>query len=210
MSHAVVLVAVECPQDQIKEAVADQMAPFDESGEWFKNGSRWDWYVIGGRYNGFLGGENVINASRIDLDKMRDEQVKDAEENYNLWAQDKERSEPIKEMCYGVKAGENLEQFIRRTVTGNGFPVPYAFLADRNWHEKNRMGWFACPTATECERDGKKVKKCLHWAKYQGKPCSTVTWQESDEQWGERFYDRFIKPLAGKENVWLVAVDFHV
>ena len=47
MSHAVVLVAIR-PTDDVEAAIAEQMQPFDENGEWFADGSRWDWYQIGG------------------------------------------------------------------------------------------------------------------------------------------------------------------
>lgn len=58
MSHASVLVALS-PEDVtlgIEQAIAFQMEPFDENGEWFKDGSRWDWYTVGGRYTGRLSG----------------------------------------------------------------------------------------------------------------------------------------------------------
>lgn len=56
MSHASVLVAVS-PEEvkkhgSIQLAVVHQMEPFDENGHWFKEGSRWDWWVIGGRFSG--------------------------------------------------------------------------------------------------------------------------------------------------------------
>lgn len=56
MSHASVIVALSPEQIQehggIQEAVSWNMEPFDENGEWFEDGSRWDWWVIGGRYTG--------------------------------------------------------------------------------------------------------------------------------------------------------------
>lgn len=57
MSHASVLVALS-PDDlqraggNVEEAVKHQMEPFDENGTWFREGSRWDWWSIGGRYSG--------------------------------------------------------------------------------------------------------------------------------------------------------------
>lgn len=56
MSHASVIVAVSPESIKqlggIENAVAEQMYPFDENGECFRDGSRWDWYQIGGRYTG--------------------------------------------------------------------------------------------------------------------------------------------------------------
>lgn len=34
----------------VKEEVTSLLAPYDENGEWFKNGSKWDWWTIGGRF----------------------------------------------------------------------------------------------------------------------------------------------------------------
>lgn len=56
MSHASLIVALS-PADigaagNINAAIAHQMAPFDEDGEWGGEGSRWDWWSIGGRYTG--------------------------------------------------------------------------------------------------------------------------------------------------------------
>lgn len=61
MSHASLLLALR-PEDLIcagmdgDAAIAYQMEPFDENGQWLKNGSRWDWYVVGGRFTGKLDG----------------------------------------------------------------------------------------------------------------------------------------------------------
>jgi hypothetical protein len=57
VSHASVIVALS-PEDlgkaggSVEAAVAHQMAPFDENGTWFRDGSRWDWWCIGGRFSG--------------------------------------------------------------------------------------------------------------------------------------------------------------
>src|SRR5688500_14258938 len=58
MSHASVLIALDPPvnRSEIDELIAEQMMPFDENGEWFRDGSRWDWYQIGGRFTGLLDG----------------------------------------------------------------------------------------------------------------------------------------------------------
>lgn len=58
MSHASLLVAVDVvnPSDrsEVHAAVSFQMEPYDENGHWFKDGSRWDYWTIGGRYTGRL------------------------------------------------------------------------------------------------------------------------------------------------------------
>jgi hypothetical protein len=46
MSHFSVLVIGDDAEGLLK--------PFDENGEWFARGSRWDWWVVGGRFTGIL------------------------------------------------------------------------------------------------------------------------------------------------------------
>ena len=57
MSHARAIVAIPADRaNDVQSAIEWEMMPFDENGEWFRDGSRWDWYVIGGRYTGSLTG----------------------------------------------------------------------------------------------------------------------------------------------------------
>lgn len=69
MSHAVVMIALQGidPGDRsaVDEAVAHQMAPFDENGEWFGDGSRWDWYLIGGRWTGYFAIKPEVDLARV-------------------------------------------------------------------------------------------------------------------------------------------------
>jgi hypothetical protein len=72
MSHAIVLVALddidpavnldknEHIHGVIEDHVEEQMAPFDENNEMFRDGSRWNWWVIGGRWDGVLMGKNIV------------------------------------------------------------------------------------------------------------------------------------------------------
>lgn len=52
--HASLIVALDGRPKDIEAAVAFQMEPFDENGVWFADGSRWDWWQIGGRWTGLL------------------------------------------------------------------------------------------------------------------------------------------------------------
>lgn len=56
MTHFATLVLVDEPltREQADEAVTPLLAPYDENGEWFAEGSRWDWWVVGGRWTGAL------------------------------------------------------------------------------------------------------------------------------------------------------------
>lgn len=69
MSHATVLVSVEGTETYrpglISKLVDEQMAPFDENDCMFRDGSRWDWYEIGGRWNGLLCPKNIIQVRAL-------------------------------------------------------------------------------------------------------------------------------------------------
>lgn len=58
MSHFSTLVIVEGPvtRETAQDRVAPLLAPYDENGHWFKDGSKWDWWQIGGRWTGALSG----------------------------------------------------------------------------------------------------------------------------------------------------------
>ena len=69
MSHASLLIALDPVEmdlaaGDVDTAIAWQMEPFDENGEWFKSGSRWDWYVVGGRFTGQLSGYDPATDQR--------------------------------------------------------------------------------------------------------------------------------------------------
>jgi len=53
MSHFLVIVLTD---EQDEDEVERLLAPYDEGGEWFKDESRWDWWVVGGRFTGYLDG----------------------------------------------------------------------------------------------------------------------------------------------------------
>src|SRR5512134_703677 len=55
MTHYPTVVFVK-GADPIAEAER-LLAPFDENEEFFREGSRWDWWVLGGRWDGAMLGE---------------------------------------------------------------------------------------------------------------------------------------------------------
>jgi hypothetical protein len=200
MSHAVILVAVECDESEILDAVSEQMRPFDEKVGWFEDGTRWDWYVIGGRWDGYLAGKNYMRRSEIDLSEIAAYRTKELKETYSKAMADFPEH---REFIYGVKPDDTEESYIKERIIG-GFPTFAAFLQEHVWHERARMGWFGCDTATECEIAGKKdVKRCF----YRGEEFRIVSHQ-NDPKWPEKFYPRFVDPLDPE--TWLVVVDYHV
>jgi hypothetical protein len=221
MSHASVLIAVA--QEEIKRlgslelALGWQMEPFDEKEECFRDGSRWDWYVIGGRYQGKFYGNDVIRMADLDLGKLIQYKRGHLAENYRKAMQDFARKHDAAwlELVYDVKAEESEAEYIERSLGESKFPASYAFLRDRHWHEPERMGWFGASAYTECEIKAKQagdsdvevmVRRCLHKDEKTG--ARVICWNEPMEIWQKEFYRRFVEPLPS--DVMLVNVDYHV
>lgn len=215
MSHASLIVAIQGIDDlddidAIEAAVQHQMQPFDENGEWFADGSRWDWWQIGGRYSGKLMGNDVCRRSDLSDTEIADFKEKRAR---NSWAEYQEflRDNPaeIASFMYGFKPEDTLESYIAEARAE--LISAYAFLKDRRWCENERLSWFASKGATECEikaaGQGIEYKgRCIHTDKELG--AQIVNWSEDGSQWGRMFWPRFIRNLA--PDTILVGVDYHV
>lgn len=211
MSHAVVIVAIDPKEVEekgsVEAALEYQMQPFDENGNWFKDGSRWDWYVIGGRWSGFFLGKDIIKVSEANPEEWREAKRKKLIENWKA-AQADERSkndDTFKYFVYGIEKDMTFDQYIAKFLPEGASISAPAFLRERNWHENGRMGWFGVNTATECERDGKEAPRICRYKK--GK-ASTNTWNVDDAEWKAKYYDRFIKQCP--DDWYLVVVDYHV
>jgi len=212
MSHATVIVAltgVDPTNEQaVEAAVQFQLEPFDENGEWFRDGSRWDWYQIGGRYDGRLLGRNIAQRSELTKEKLADSRAARFGE---IWhAAEKELQEnpdgKFVKSTYDVDPREtSLEDFKKQGR--QGVLTAYAFLRNRHWNEAERMGWFGCSAKTECEIAGAdtKDKKCVTKGE---NGARVVTWNVSEEAWDSKFYQRFVEPLP--PDAVLVVVDYHV
>ena len=205
MSHASVLVAV-APTSDVEAAVAREMAPFDENGDWFGDGSRWDWWEIGGRFSGLLCPTDVMRRGDVDLaalGRAREAALRAAFAKAKREAA-KDPSFPVA-MVYGVEPDETVEQYLARRTGGHPFPAHYAFLHDRAWNESERMGWFGSRVRAECavaNTDG----VCL----YEKKGAKVVSWNQPHDEadWPGKFYERFVEPLP--PDTLLVTVDYHV
>lgn len=220
MSHALVLVAIDFegqdPTDDLIEAkIAEEMEPYDENGEWFRDGSRWDWWVVGGRYGGRLTDgvmdQNVIQVKNIDLKKFCAARMTRMNRCYDSYEEEQEKY-PDRDPAwlYGINEGEAREQFLER-MNADAPITAYAFLKQHNWNERGRMGFFGCTTPTECERAGQTLTRCK-W-RSEKEEAIIISWNEDDDDdgpdiWNEKFYDRFLKKLDPE--LHLVAVDYHV
>jgi len=229
MSHACLIVALS-PEDleraggDLKKAVAHQMEPFDENGQWFKEGSRWDWWVIGGRFTGRLrpGYDPMTDPANLETcwlcqgTGMR----KDA-----LGAEERRRDPAY--TCNGCEGKGKSVKFptqwvqvgnvCRRGDLGGTEPhlTAYAFLKDRRWHEQARLGWFGKNAPTECDIKAEEetgegyTGRCLHKCPETG--AQVVSFAEMDEasdRWQRLFWARFLRNLP--PDTILVVVDYHV
>jgi len=207
MSHANVIVALPgaTPARRVELAVDEQMAPFDENGEWFRDGSRWDWWVIGGRYSGCLGeGKDIVRRGDLDLDQLRRERATEAieiwhKEHAGTWARE-----------YGIEPSDTAEIYAARCAAK---PVSaYAFLSGHYWREGGRLGFFGT-AKTECEVQAEQepldaetvLRVCVHRDEQTGAAIASFN---SAPDWDEKFFSRFIERLS--PDTWLVVVDYHV
>lgn len=169
MSHfaVAVLTRAENREAAIEEAIR-LLAPFDENGEWFAEGSRWDWYCVGGRFTGSW-------AEGFDPDKdpgnyepcaycagtgTRRDMVTPHLNAHPIY--------PVKPDAKGCNAcgGTGMSRKFNRHYTevdSDVMPtacVPrttetFALITpDGAWHERARMGWFGCERKDEFGDDG--------------------------------------------------------
>lgn len=86
MSHATVICALDgrTKEVNLERAVSRAMRPFDENGagRMFANGTRWDWYQIGGRWSGGLGGSNSLRRQYV---KKRDAHAFAFLDQHGVW-----------------------------------------------------------------------------------------------------------------------------
>lgn len=115
--------------------------------------SKWDWYVIGGRWQGDLD---------PDYDRIKDESNYSVCEYCNGTGDRPDLSPPEwKEKCHGCNVchgtGKSLNFTLVAHDEGNIKPVseildyvPFAMVTpDGRWHEKGNMGWWAIVTDEE-------------------------------------------------------------
>ena len=144
MSHfcTLVLIPRDCPDPE--EKVTELLAPYDENGEWSKEGSRWDWWQIGGRWTGAMSDyephEDPENIETCDLchgtGTRTDLSVPNGcngcyGEGTRLKWPTQWKNVPEKDMIPAVDVPADF--------------IPFALITpDGKWREKGRMGWFGC------------------------------------------------------------------
>lgn len=194
--------------DAIESAARYQLAPFGENGEWFKDGSRWDWWVIGGRYRDHWYCGNIVTIGKFSLEKQQEH---DRARRREWWcsAAEKGLSESHRKLFYGIEPSDTLELYVERGVAACVPPPCCAFVRNRKWFEPGRMGWFATETATECaikSPNDEAPDVCRF--RHADSEAIITSYKMTFEEWKARWFDRFIRGLP-PETV-LVLVDCHI
>lgn len=146
---------------------------FDEDGNYistYNPNSKWDWYEIGGRWDGLKlkrGGEaNEARAGEIDWDDMFSLSKEDAERLGRFWDEYVLRKLPEDVSEEGATAYLNEEfglvlyspaYFLDTYGTKENYLrhmslwTAYAVLDGEGWHSAGEMGWFGCHSETADE-----------------------------------------------------------
>lgn len=223
MSHATVIAAVDAPfRAAVVKELEKQMAPFNEGGtalSMFRDGSRWDWYEIGGRWTSNIGGVDVVQRKDLDTEQLMAHERKSREcRVYELWEDPQflkhyaDGDERLLLDVWGVQPGESRDDVVKRVVSDPIYPLAgFAFLRDLAWYENERMGWWGQPAPTECEIGAKNrgeeyQGRCIYQDK--GSSARIIVYGDPPDVWNRRFWPRFIERLGPE--TWIVNVDFHV
>lgn len=143
-------------------------------GYFSNENSKWDWYVLGGRWAGFfqlkpgskgnvgepglmttpasVGTADQALKKDIDFDAMYAKNLEDALKDYKefekLYKKDKETAENKAYWEFGVHNIGSREEFIPETreqyLDRRASISTFAVLKDGKWYEKGKMGWWAC------------------------------------------------------------------
>ena len=160
--------------------------------------SKWDWYSIGGRWEGELRLKNgaPVNggpAGLIDWDAVFSTTPAAAAKNAAFWDEyvlgkipegvedeDKYLHDRFGFIFYRreyyLEFYKTKEEYVRRM----GLWSTYAVLDDKGWHEPGAMGWWGCSDSTP----------------------------ESKKDWEDNFRSRFIDTLDPEDHV--VVIDCHI
>jgi hypothetical protein len=209
------MVAVDgsVPEKGLNDEIEKQMAPFDENGAgMFADGTRWDWWCVGGRWSGLLAGKDIARVKDLKGEAIRNDIKKKRAKHWDR-AQEEVKKEKLNadhlDFMYGIKADDTKESYVNRGLPEpDAAPSCHAFLQDGCWNEQERLGWFGGTVKSECEMkapEGVRVKSCVYSA---DNGASIKVWGGDDDAWSDGFHERFVKPLD--PNTWLIVVDYHV
>ena len=155
----------------------------DKYGYWQNPNAKWDWYEIGGRWDGYFDGANIINVK--DYDTAIDIEVYNARyKEWKEWEGGKEFS--IDEnFDFAFYNPEYLKSFYKNAETYarvKATPWMRAIITpDGEWHEVGEMGWWGYSDETG----------------------------DDMLDWVDHFAERFILPYSNGDYE-ITAVDCHI
>ena len=125
--------------------------------------AKWDWWVIGGRWNNWLVTKNgdKCNSCKIkdlDFEKMRQSDMEDRARYYDSEIKRAKETggEPF---FWGYNEVPTREEYINDTPK---YVSPFAVLHDEEWIEKGSMGWFGMSDDNYTDEEwGKKFQEFI-------------------------------------------------
>ena len=171
-------------QEAIKHFEQDELTPEGDLLSTYNPNSKWDWYKVGGRWEGLLipktrnkGAENFKKCdsayvSDIDFEAMKRHKM----------AELSPYEEAMKEGFFKEKYMREMfpseEEYIKRSTNFGTYAV---ITPDGIWHSPGTMGWWGISSETSGE----------------------------EREWDFKYYERFIKP-AIENNWYMTIVDCHI
>ncbi len=241
MSHAVVVVALDggLAHNEVSDALDAQMEPFDESGEMFKDGSRWDWFQVGGRWSYHLvakpDSEMVIGGpgaggppdhipkrgcdgcrkKDLDLDAMAKLETRRARKTWSSWLAEKSKDKFMRQRVYGLKPEDKDEKSYVARVTADARRSPVcgpAFLCNHEWHERGRMGWWGCESNTEGGGSSDETPKGTSVLVSPSRLVKAKIVTHHELKANDQWSSKFWETFIAPlpDDWWIVMVDYHV
>lgn len=124
---------------------------------WVSNpNAKWDWWVEGGRWDGWLVKKNGERCNRclvkeLDFEGMRKAELEDRAKWYDEEIE-KAKEDDRKPFFFGFKETPTKEEYVNRKV----WLSPYAVLHEGEWIEKGEMGWWGIDDPHYTEEDWDK------------------------------------------------------
>src|SRR5216684_5313693 len=144
MSHFLTLVIADS-----EEQVEKLLAPYNENGEWFKDGSRWDWWQIGGRWTGCLDGydpdKDPTNVEICNICDGTGKRKMEPQEGKKCNGCDGKGKRTVWPTRYKKYSGD-VQPIGRILVDKIEQDPPVAIVTpDGTWHERGAMGFWGIP-----------------------------------------------------------------
>lgn len=164
------------------------LEPYNEDGEWFKEGSRWDWWVVGGRFTGLLDNydptTDPVNLETCNFcdNGITTQRVADIYPAYQ---------ESVGKTCIQCKGTSTVVKFILAPHNGDIIQakdvsieslrwIPSVIVTpDGIWHEQAQHGWWG----------------------------TTLGEKKEEDRWKKEFTDLL---NTNREGNFAILVDFHV